>query len=109
MWAKARSPESPNIESALILGLTEGALLIRYLSFSASVVEGDHWYSTLEEAKQDAEQDYGVGPTAWQALPEEKDELYELSVMPIERNTYNSAIEEWERSISISNCGIPGE
>jgi hypothetical protein len=87
LWAKAKSRESPKIESVLILGLTEGVLLIRYLSFSTRVVEGDHWYSTLEEAKQDAEQGYGVKPTAWQALPDEKYELYELNVMQIERYT----------------------
>jgi hypothetical protein len=34
LWAKANSQEWPNIESVLILGLTDGVLFIRYFSFS---------------------------------------------------------------------------
>jgi hypothetical protein len=100
LWAKANSRESPNIESVLILGLTDGVLLIRYFSFSTRAVEGDHWYSTLDEAKQDAEQGYGVEPTAWQPIPDEEDELFELSVMPIAGYTYDSDNAEWVSSRS---------
>jgi len=100
LWAKANSRELPNIESVLILGLTDGVLLIRYVSFSTRDVEGDHWYATLDEAKQDAEQGYGIEPIAWQAMPDEKDEVYELSVMPISGYTYDKKNAEWVSSIS---------
>lgn len=98
LWAKANSREWPNIESVLILGLTDGVLLIRYFSFPTRDVEGDHWYSTLDEAKRDAEQGYGVEPTAWQAMPDEKDELYQLSVMPIAGYSYDRDNAEWVAS-----------
>ncbi|MEQ0777900.1 hypothetical protein ABLT15_36985 [Paraburkholderia tropica] len=95
MWAKANSREWANIESVLILGLTDGVLLIRYFSFSTRDVEGDHWYSSLDEAKQDAEQEFGIEPTAWQAMLDEKDELYQLSVMPIAGYSYDTDNAEW--------------
>ncbi|MCP3705564.1 hypothetical protein M3I54_00905 [Paraburkholderia sp. CNPSo 3274] len=98
LWAKANSREWPNIESVLILGLTDGVLLIRYFSFSTRDVEGDHWYSTLDEAKRDAGQGYGVEPTAWQAMPDEEDELYQLSVMPIAGYSYDTENAEWVAS-----------
>jgi hypothetical protein len=39
-WGEANSREWPNVESVLILGLTDGVLLIRYFSFSTRDVEG---------------------------------------------------------------------
>ncbi|MCP3022891.1 hypothetical protein [Cupriavidus basilensis] len=95
LWAKANSHDLPMIESVLILGLTDGVLLIRYFSFSTRQVEGDHWYATVEEAKQDAEQGYGVRPCEWQVMPDEQDELFQLSVMPIAVFTYDHATDEW--------------
>ncbi|QCP51888.1 hypothetical protein FAZ95_21955 [Trinickia violacea] len=100
LWAKANSQELPNIESILILGLTDGVLLIRYFSFSKRQVEGDHWYPTVNEAKRDAEQVYGVQPTAWLAIRDEKDELYQLSVMPIAGYTFDAESAEWVPSES---------
>jgi hypothetical protein len=100
LWAKANSRERPNIDSVLILGLTDGVLLIRYFSFSTRDVEGDHWYPTLDEAQQDADQEYGVEPTAWQAMPDEKDELYQLSVMPITGHSYDRDNAKWVASNS---------
>jgi len=95
IWAKANSPEWPEIESVLILGLTDGVLLIRYFSFSTRDVEGDHWHPTLDDAKLEAEQTYGVEPTAWQVMPDGKDELYELSMMPITANSYDKENADW--------------
>ncbi len=40
LWAKANSREWANIESVLILGLTEGVLLIRYFSFQLAMLKG---------------------------------------------------------------------
>ncbi|RXV67868.1 hypothetical protein D1006_21800 [Burkholderia stabilis] len=95
LWAKADFRELPSIESVLILGLTDGVLLIRYFSFSKRQIEGDHWYPTVDEAKRDPEQVYGVQSTAWLAMPDERDELYQLSVMPIAGYTFDVENAEW--------------
>ncbi|AUT73357.1 hypothetical protein [Paraburkholderia hospita] len=100
LWAKANSQELPDIESVLILGLTDGVLLIRYFSFAKRQVEGDHWYSTVTEAKRDAEEVFGVRPTAWLAMTDEKDELYQLSVMSTAGYTFDAENAEWVRSDS---------
>ncbi|MEN2472444.1 hypothetical protein [Burkholderia sp. GS2Y] len=100
LWAKADLQALASIESVLILGLTDGVLLIRYFSFSNRQVEGDHWYPTVDEAKRDAEQVYGVRSTAWLAMPDERDELYQLSVMPIAGYAFDAENAEWVPSES---------
>ena len=95
--ARTHSPDVPEIESVMILGLTAGVLFIRYFSFEADDIEGDHWFSTPEEAKECAASEYGVRPDDWRELPEPKDELSELSAMPIEALAFNPETGEWEK------------
>lgn len=89
LWAQVNSSDFPLIDAVLILGLTDGVLQIRYFSFSEKRVEGDHWFPNAEEAKRDSEGCYGIESSAWQLLPDEQDELYGLSVMPIAGYTYD--------------------
>jgi hypothetical protein len=69
LWAKANSVEIAEIESVMVLGLTDGVLLIRYTSFAEGNIHGDHWYPSPDEAKRDAEEWFGVSPTDWPYRP----------------------------------------
>lgn len=95
--APAHSPDAPEIEAVMILGLTVGVLLIRYFSLAANRIEGDHWFAAPEEAKERAVDFYGVRPHEWQELPADPaDRLCELSVMPINALTCDPDADVWK-------------
>jgi hypothetical protein len=64
-FAEVRCADFPTIDAVRIEGCGFGVLLIRYFSYEARSVEGDHWYANAAVARSEAELQFGIVPESW--------------------------------------------
>lgn len=88
----------PNvIKKLLILGMTNGVLLIGYKGADSKLIHSSQWYPS-PEAAIDAAVEFGVRPEDWIETSDERDELYGLSVMKMQGFDFDGDTRQWLES-----------
>lgn len=89
IFAPVQATNHQTLDAVVIFGMPDAQgeevfLEIRYRSFAAGIVDGDHMYADrFEDVKREVEKSYGIYPETWRALtPKEELAIENLLKVP---------------------------